>query len=220
MTEPGRKPTQTSTSDTDLASHAKDTTRLGLGLAVLSAIFYGANIIGARIVAEHGMSGAIIVAWRTGLMLAGLALLALLLRAPLGILPAMRRPMALLGGTSAVIGMAYLSSVAFLPVSVAVVIFYTFPILVVLAEPLVMGTRFGFARLVLAAVAFTGVAMVVGPDAGSLDWRGVLLASLASLGAAIQFFAARRCAEVPAIAKLFWVNIIVAPVALIIVQLT
>jgi drug/metabolite transporter (DMT)-like permease len=220
MTEPGRTPTQASILNTQSTAHHQGTARLGLGLAVLSAISYGANIVGARIVAEFGMSGAIVVAWRTLLMLAGLALLALVLRAPLGVTSAFRRPMALLGITSAVIGTAYLSSVAFLPISVAVVIFYTFPILVVLAEPFVTGGRFGVARLALAAIAFAGVAMVVGPDAGNLDWRGIALAGTASLGAAVQFFAARRCADVPAIAKLFWVNIIVAPVVLVIVHLT
>jgi drug/metabolite transporter (DMT)-like permease len=39
------------------------------------------------------------------------------------------------------IGTAYLSSVAFIPVTVAVVVFYTFPVLIVLASPLVEGTR-------------------------------------------------------------------------------
>jgi drug/metabolite transporter (DMT)-like permease len=220
MTEPGQTRPRSTTIDPGSAAGSGSGARLGLAFAVLSAVSYGANIVGARIVAEFGMTGAIVVAWRTLLMLGGLAVLAGMMRAPLAIMPRLRRPLVLLGATSAVIGTAYLSSVAFLPISVAVVIFYTFPILVVLAEPFVTGGRFGLSRLALAGVAFAGVALVVGPDAGQLDWRGVALAGLASLGAAVQFFAARRCADVPAIAKLFWVNLIVAPVVLAIVQLT
>jgi drug/metabolite transporter (DMT)-like permease len=216
MTEPAASSASALNSDLSAAGRARSA-RLGLSFAVLSAFCYGGNVVGARIVAEIGLSGAVIVAWRTLLMLAALALIALALRASLMIPPPLRRSMALLGATSAIVGTAYLSSVAFLPVSVAVVIFYTFPILVVLAEPFVFRERFGLSRLALAAIAFAGIALVVGPDAGSLDWRGIALASLASLGAAVQFFAARRCAGVPAIAKLFWINVIVAPVVVAIV---
>jgi drug/metabolite transporter (DMT)-like permease len=220
MTEPERGPRQPPDPFLTESALAGRSARIGLACAVMSAIAYGANIVGARIVADFGMSGAVVVAWRTLLMLAALIILALILRVPLAVAPPFRRAVALLGATSALIGTAYLSSVAFLPVSVAVVIFYTFPILVVLAEPFVMGGRFGLARLALAAIAFCGVAMVVGPDAGRVDWRGVALAGAASLGAAVQFFAARRCAEVPPVAKLFWVNLIVSPVVLCVVQLT
>ncbi len=193
--------------------------RIGLGFAVASAVCYGANIIGARLVADLGMSGPVVVAWRTLIMLVGLGALAVLWRASLVIAPEDRRIMALLGGTSAIIGTAYLSSVAFLPVSVAVVIFYTFPILIVLAEPFVTGARFGLFRLALAGVAFLGVMLVVGPG-GPLDWRGVALAVLASVGAAAQFFAGARLAHVPNVAKLFWINLIVLPVVTVIVMLT
>jgi drug/metabolite transporter (DMT)-like permease len=219
MTEPAASSAPLRQTDLSAAARARSQ-RLGLTFAVLSALCYGGNVVGARIVAEIGLSGAVIVAWRTLLMLAALALLALLLRAPLSIASAQRNPMALLGATSAIVGTAYLSSVAFLPVSVAVVIFYTFPILVVLAEPFVMGGRFGLPRLALAAIAFTGIALVVGPNADALDWRGVALAGLASLGAAVQFFAARRCASVPTVAKLFWINVIVGPVVTAIVLMT
>jgi drug/metabolite transporter (DMT)-like permease len=219
MTEPAASSAPILSADLSASARARSA-RLGLTFAVLSAFCYGGNVVGARIVAEIGLSGAVIVAWRTLLMLAALALLAMLLRAPLGIAPGLRGPMVLLGATSAIVGTAYLSSVAFLPVSVAVVIFYTFPILVVLAEPLVMGGRFGLPRLALAAIAFAGVALVVGPSAEGLDWRGVALAGLASLGAAVQFFAARRCASVPTVAKLFWINVIVAPVVTAIVLAT
>ena len=40
------------------------------------------------------------------------------------------------GLARALVGLAYLSSVAFLPVTVAAVVFYTFPVLIVLTEPL------------------------------------------------------------------------------------
>ena len=75
--------------------------------------------------------------------------------------------------------------------------FYTFPVLIVLAEPLVTPARFSLDRLVVALVAFCGVAMVVGPDLHGLDRRGLALALAASVFAATQFFAASASATTP-----------------------
>ena len=49
--------------------------------------------------------------------------------------------MVVLGLSTAFVGLCYLSSVAFIPVTVAAVVFYAFPSLIVLASPLVDGTR-------------------------------------------------------------------------------
>jgi drug/metabolite transporter (DMT)-like permease len=193
---------------------------LGLAMAVVSAVSYGLNIVGVQSANGSGISGPLIVVYRTAMMLAGLGLILLLQHASLHVAKADRGPLVLVGIMSALVGCAYLSSVAFLPVSVAVVIFYTFPILVVLAEPFVSGTRFGAARLIMALVAFGGVALVVGPGWSSLDPRGIALAFLASVTAAVQFFAAARCSDIPAAPKLFWVNLMVAPVALLLMVMT
>jgi drug/metabolite transporter (DMT)-like permease len=189
-------------------------------MAIGAALSFGVNIVGVQIAGTAGLSGPLIVFYRTALMLAGLGVLIALWRVPLHVAPGQRRPLMLLGLMSALVGSAYLSSVAFLPVSVAVVIFYTFPVIVVVAEPFVSGGRLGVARLVLALVAFAGVALVIGPDLSRLDPRGIALAGVASLAAAVQFFAGARCAAVAAVPKLFWVNLMVAPVAVLILGVT
>jgi drug/metabolite transporter (DMT)-like permease len=181
--------------------------RAGLAMAVGSALAYGINIVGVQLSGMSGISGPLIIFYRTGMMLVGLALVLAIWRVTLTVAAGQRRPLMLLGVMSALVGSAYLSSVAFLPVSVAVVIFYTFPVIVVLAEPFVNRTAFGFDRLVLAMVAFAGVALVIGPQFSSLDPRGILLASIASVTAAFQFFSAARCAPIPDLPKLFWVNL-------------
>ena len=71
--------------------------------------------------------------------------------------------MLVLGLATALVGRLYLSSVAFIPVTVAVVVFYTFPILIVLASPFVEGTRLTPPLLGIAALALAGVVLVVGP---------------------------------------------------------
>ena len=61
---------------------------------------------------------------------------------------------------------------------------------------------------------------VVGPDLHGLDPRGLILAGLASLAAAAQFFAAAHCATIATMPKLFWSHVVILPVTLAIVALT
>jgi drug/metabolite transporter (DMT)-like permease len=102
------------------------------------------------------------------------------------------------------LGTAYLSSVAFIPVTVAVVVFYTFPVLIVLASPLVEGTRLTGSLLGVAAAALTGVVLVVGPALDGLDPRGLFWRLSPSLATAVQFFAAAQCRRTGMVAKVLW----------------
>ena len=124
--------------------------------------------------------------------------------------------MLLLGVATALVGVCYLSSVAFIPVTVAAVVFYTFPIFIVLASPFVEGTKLTPTLLGVAAVATAGVVMVVGPAFGGLDWRGLALALAASIATAMQFFAAARCRRTGVVAKVFWIHVLVLPTAALI----
>lgn len=89
------------------------------------------------------------------------------------------------------VSVAYLGSVQFIPVGLAVIIFYLFPVLIMLLAPLVEGRNPGLLRILIAVVAFVGLAIAVGPSFESLDIRGILLASLAAAGATLQFFSGR-----------------------------
>ena len=89
------------------------------------------------------------------------------------------------------VSVAYLGSVQFIPVGLAVIIFYLFPVLIMLLAPVVEGRNPGLLRIVIAVVAFIGLAIAVGPSFDSLDLRGILLAALGSAGATLQFFSGR-----------------------------
>lgn len=89
------------------------------------------------------------------------------------------------------VSVAYLGSVQFIPVGLAVIIFYLFPVLIMLLAPLVEGRNPGLLRILIAVVAFIGLAIAVGPSFDSLDIRGILLAALAAAGATLQFFSGR-----------------------------
>lgn len=203
-----------------IAARSAAARRQGLSLALASAAAYGTNIISAQLASQAGLSGPLLVFYRVFVMIALVIGAALLWRISLAVPPRERRALALFGLMSALVGSAYLSSVAFLPVTVAAVVFYTFPVVIVVAEPLVTSARFSLDRLAVALVAFAGVAMVVGPDLQSLDPRGLALALAASLFAATQFFAASAIPTTSLAPKLFWSHLLILPVTLAILALT
>src|SRR3712207_4565960 len=129
----------------------------GLLFALAAASLYGVNIVSARLAAESGVSGVAFVFYRVFLMLAIVAAVAALRRASLRIVPGEGRALVVAALATAALGAAYLSSVAFIPVTVAVTVFYTYPVLIVLLSPLVDGTRITGTLLAVTALAVAGV---------------------------------------------------------------
>lgn len=188
----------------------------GLVFALAAAALYGLNIGYARLAAFAGVSGTSIVVYRVVVMLLVVGVATLLLRSSLQVPPEERRTIGLLGIATAIVGVFYLSSVAFIPVAVAAVIFYTYPVFIVLASPVVEGTRMSLPLLGIVALALLGVALVVGPAAEALDWRGIALALGASVATATQFFAAARTRRTGVVAKTLWIHVLVLPTAALI----
>lgn len=189
-------------------------------MALGSAAAYGTNIVSAQIAGAAGLSGPLLVAYRVLLLLVLTLVFAAAVGDRLRILPEERRPLLLFGLSSACVGSAYLSSVAFVPVTIAAVVFYTFPILIVMAEPFVTGRRLGLGRKLIALAAFAGVTLVIGPDIAGLDPRGLALAAIASAGAAMQFFAANAMPKTSLASKLTWSQVIILPVTMLILLIT
>ncbi len=89
----------------------------------------------------------------------------------------------------------YLSSLQFITVGMATTFFYTFPIIVAVASPLLEGRKPSALLLSLVAMAFIGLVMITGPVVQSLDWRGVALALVSAFGCALQFFSGRMLSK-------------------------
>lgn len=87
---------------------------------------------------------------------------------------------------------AYMASFYFIPVSLAVLIFFTFPVLIAVVEPVVDGRRADPVTIGCAVVAFIGLGCALGPGIEGLDWRGCALAALAALGATTALILSRR----------------------------
>ena len=188
----------------------------GVAMALGGAFFYGFNISFAARAAQDGVSGPVLVAYRIVTMMVLAIAAHALLRTAFHIPKGDRAGVILIGLTSIGVGVGYLSAVAFIPVTVAAVIFYTFPILIVIATPFIDKRPLTPTMLFVTILAFTGVVMVVGPAIDALDWRGIVLAFVASIAAAIQFFAGTRCRNTSLQSKILGVQIVALPFTLMI----
>jgi drug/metabolite transporter (DMT)-like permease len=86
----------------------------------------------------------------------------------------------------------YIGSLQFIPVGLSVLIFFTFPIMVVLVSPLVEGRRLSLPHTLLAILAFSGLAIAIGPSFERLNGFGIFLAALAAVGCAVQSISGRQ----------------------------
>jgi drug/metabolite transporter (DMT)-like permease len=192
----------------------KQTVFFGLLAAFVSALAYGSNVPYARLSANMGVAGADIVFYRSLAMILLLAALTLVQGDSLKVPREAIGKVIGLGLFTAMVGLTYISSVAFIPVGVATIIFYTFPLIILVASPFIDGERLTFPRVLIFLVAFAGLFVAIGPSFTSLDWRGLALAFIAAFGATGQFFfAARATRAMPPIPVGFWTQLILLPVA-------
>lgn len=174
---------------------------LGILLALAAATGYGFIPPLARVAFENGVP-----TWESALCRAVLIIVTFLaaasmLRMPLKVPRDCWPALTVLSASTLFVSLGYLASVEFIPVGLAVIIFYTFPVIVLLAAPVLEGRPLGAYRLAVACLAFGGLAIAIGPSLDSLDIRGILFAVLAAFSAAGQLFSGRTLsARMPPIA--------------------
>ncbi len=187
----------------------------GVVFALLAAVFFGVNTPFARMAFEHGIPAITSVLFRSATALAAFGAVSFALALPMRVPRALRPNIAVLALASGCLSAGYLSAVQFIPVGLAAIIFFTFPVIILLVAPLMEGHRVGIARIAVSLLAFSGLALAIGPSFGDLDWRGIALAMLASIAAVAQSFSGRSLARtIPETVFAFWVHMLVAPVML------
>lgn len=163
----------------------------GRPLAALSAASFGIITTIATIAYEGGASPMMLAVVRAGaaaLMLAAWLLLKGKFQINLKEAPALLA----LALCNMGISVGVLGSVFFIPVSLAAIVFYTFPLLIAAANALLERRRPSARESLFFLLAFIGLVLVIGPRFGALDWRGIALAGLASLSATFMFLIAER----------------------------
>ena len=84
--------------------------------------------------------------------------------------------------TLSMVSFGYQGSVAFIPVSLAALIFYTYPLLVGIVATLSGRDRMTLGKGAALIAAFVGLSLTLGPSFEALDWRGVASALMAAFG--------------------------------------
>ena len=95
----------------------------------------------------------------------------------------------------------HLGSLAYLDVSLAVLIFFTHPILVALLEHRRGKVRFGTARSVYVALAFVGLALALSPSFKNIQLPGIFLGIVGSISAACVVFEVSKVARSVGVTK-------------------
>jgi drug/metabolite transporter (DMT)-like permease len=166
-------------------------TILGIVCALAAAAMYGFIPNFVRGAFENGVPPTDSVLFRTSVLAIVFAILAVAQGQSFRVPRQATGSFLAQSGATLAVSLGYLASVQFIPVGLAVIIFFSFPVLIMLVAPVIEGHSPGLLRILIAVFAFTGLAIAVGPSLSGLDIRGVLLAATGAAGAAAQFFSGR-----------------------------
>ena len=121
----------------------------------------------------------------------------------------LRRPLFLLGIVWSGAMICYLVAVETISVSLAVLILYFYPLLVLAYSIIKRQLKASAALIALFCAAFFGLYLALSGGEIKVDLNGILFAAMASLGAAFTFICGARVApSMPPLLMTFWVNAI------------
>lgn len=168
----------------DTAGSRRWTSGGGLALAAFSAVVFGFGTTFARLAYDGGANPLTAVLLRTTVFVVVIWVLLIALGRARRLA---RRPLVAtiwMAGTLAMVSIGYQGSVAYIPVSLAALVFYSFPLMVGIMAVAARRDRMTARKALALLIAFVGLALVLGPGFEALDWRGIALAVVASLGMA------------------------------------
>ncbi|MFQ5784535.1 MAG: DMT family transporter [Alphaproteobacteria bacterium] len=164
----------------------------GVLAVALAAAVLGFSGISARFAYLGGANLAMLLAMRFVVMTVTLFLIARALGMTIRLPRALRLPVFGLGLIFALNAFGYVGFVAYIPVSLGVLLVYTYPLMVAALSRLLNRERFTPLKITAVLGAFVGVAVMLGVSWHGLDWRGVALALLAATANAAATMGAAR----------------------------
>ena len=183
--------------------------KLALAYALVGAVGLGAITTQAKLTYVDGGNALTLMFWRFFMSVMLIGMLVLLRRQSFWVPRSMRGGVVLLGFVWSGAMIAYLLSVEYISVSVAVIVLYSYP-LIVLGVSVVQGRMIRSWRVVvLFILAFVGIMFMLLNGEIMLHPLGLLFVCLAAVGAAYTFLAGERVASaMNPVVLTFWVNAI------------
>lgn len=168
------------------------TTSKGYLLIILSALFYGSLPLVVKIAYQHEMTPGQALLLRYILAAAILIVVLSIMRLPVFVFSRVQ----LLQGLSYVCGsIFYLTSIFYLPASLAALLFFSNPIVVVLLTIFIDRTKFNTAFYLALALSILGLAFIVdlsGAANANIPFKGIVFALLGSLFWGIYSYLGQR----------------------------
>ena len=185
--------------------------RLGFVFAIVSTLGLGLAIALSRFAYDGGSNGLTVSACRSVLMLVAVGLFCMATGRRLWITP---RDFGQTVGLGVLMGAGFygnVGAVQYIPISLAAILFFSFPPLIGLIHVIFLRERPGWIRSIAILLAFLGVVMMIGVVAVQPDWRGVVL----SLGAAVAVawnavWIQRRVPHVDPVVLVFHMGVVAA----------
>jgi drug/metabolite transporter (DMT)-like permease len=169
--------------------------RLGLVLALVMIVFFATAPNLARLAFDDGIGVISFQVVRFVVAVTTMTVLALILRWPIQPMVKHWRGVGALSLVTIVASFGYMTSVRYIPVGLASLIFFCFPILVAVLAHVSGHERVSGARALSLAIAFAGVVLIFGVSWDAADPRGMALALVAGLAVAIGYLVSRRMSE-------------------------
>jgi drug/metabolite transporter (DMT)-like permease len=161
-------------------------------MAVLSAVCYGAALPLSRLAYDHGSNPLTILTLRFLAIAVIMSAWLLVTRTSLAVSTRGFLAGALVGVCFVAVSGGTLVSVKYIPVNLAVLVFYTYPMVTLLIVSAMERRRPGGAELAAVTLAFVGVGLAMQVSFEKLNAIGIAFAALAAAGATTTFIAAAR----------------------------
>jgi len=155
----------------------------GIGLLFLSVLGFTTSILAANRALKDGIDVHTINALRYSMTIVLLFLFQKIRRKQLKLPKRERYTSMALGISVFMTGVGYLSATKYLPISLAVLIFYTAPFFVAIISRFTENEPITIIRLIAIVIAFIGIALALGIQTeATLNWQGVAFGLLAAFG--------------------------------------
>lgn len=190
--------------------------REGMMLAFIAATSLAFVTTCARLMYAAGSTPLTLITLRGGLGVLVLFVIAYLITKRIALPRAAWRDTAVAGIGLTMITFGYMSSVAYIPVGLAALIFYTFPLVVLVYEAIRARRLPGPRRLATFAAAFAGLGLAIGPSFDTLNPIGMVLAFIGGLGTVVLFLSGARASQhAEPLLVASYANLFLFPVALV-----
>ena len=160
----------------------------GILAAILAASGYSISLVSAGLSFQAGADPATVVTIRGVIGLLIGILMVRFLHSTLKLQTNAIVPLALMTLGMTAINYGYMGAIIYIPISLATLIFYMFPMAVLIVVSLSARRIPGLLSCLAFLTAFAGLALALGSSSADLDWRGIGLALIATAGGTLMFF--------------------------------